>query len=170
MNRDVSRLKEITSMRTLLLTVLVLVSLCQVACAGNDNPKSQKTHWRIPANAAVTAVGVDLNWELIEHKDGRLTLTAGLAEHHSYEQVWAYYAHRFGMTTNYGAGTKHQKHTIDTDVRTITEHDRDQVFKAGRWSIMRGNFGRYKTQVDLYDDNSLTEEHRVLVRIHFTPR
>ena len=168
--RVVIRLKAIMNMRSLLISVFTVIAFCQFAHGGNGNPKSVKTPWRIPPNPAVTAVGIDLDWELSEQPDGRLTLAAGLAEHHSYEQAWAYYAHLLGLATRYGVTTKQQRQTIDNDTRTITEHDSDSVFKSGRWSIMRGTFGKYKTQVDLFDDHSLTEEHRVLVRIHFNPR
>ena len=41
--------------------------------------------------------------------DGRLTLETGLAEHHSYEQAWAYYAKMFGFQTSYAVSNKQQK-------------------------------------------------------------
>ena len=150
-----------------------LIAFAQLAHAGDDNPKSKKSRWRIPANAAVTAIGIDLNWKFGEHPDGLLTLQAGLGEHHSYEQAWAYYANIFGMETDYNAGNKQQEIIVDGHKRSLMEHDRDHMFKAGRWARMYGKFGNYKTSVSLYDDPGLAKKlgkaYRVSVNVLFDP-
>ena len=145
-------------MRTLLCVFLGLIAFAQLAHAGDDNPKSKQTRWRIPANAAVTAIGIDLKWKFGEHPGGLLTLQAGLGEHHSYEQAWAYYANIFGMETDYNADNKQQEMIVDGDKRSLMEHDRDHMFKAGRWARMYGKFGNYKTSVSLYDDPWIGKE------------
>ena len=175
-------------MRPILLSVLVLTTISHIAYADDNakpkksrwsisyaphapdsNPKSKKTRWRIPPNAAVTAVGVDLKWSLHEEPSGRLSLRAGLAEHHSYEQAWAYYTKIFGLETRYTAENKRQERVVDGDKRSVLEHDRDEVFRAGRWARMYGKFGKYKTALSLYDDPTLKNPHHVSVNIMFTP-
>ncbi len=157
------------NMRYLLLSVFGLLALCHPLHAGDDNPRSKKTGWRIPPNAAVAAVGIDLKWDSIEHPDGGLSLQAGLAEHHSYEQAWTYYAKVFGVETSYNAKNKSQERVVDGDKRKVIEHDRDQVFRAGRMATMWGKFGRYRTTLTLFDDSTLENPHHVYVNIVFAP-
>ena len=156
------------------LCILGLIAFSQLAHTGDYNPKSEKTRWRIPPNAAVTALGIDLNWKFSEQPDGSLTLNAGLGEHHSYEQAWAYYANIFGLKTDYNANNKSQRRVVDGDKRSTREHNRDQVFKAGRWATMFGKFGKYKTTLSLYDDPGLAKQlgkaYRVSVQIRLNPK
>ncbi|TWT79506.1 hypothetical protein CA13_09090 [Planctomycetes bacterium CA13] len=156
-----------------LLCFFGLVAISQLAHAGDINPKSKKSQWRIPPNAAVTAVGNNLDWKFGEKDDGLRTLQVGLGEHHSYEQAWAYYAKIFGLETDYNVDTKTQEIVVDGDTRRVLEHDRDQVFKAGRWARMYGNFDGYKVSLNLYDDPSLAKDmgkaYRISVTIIFAP-
>ena len=155
--------------RRLSLCGMLLIAFGQLAYAGEPNPRSKRTPWRIPSNAAATAVGSELKWHLTDLQNGGVSLQAGLAEHHSYEQAWSYYTKMFGLKSSYTARNKQQERIVENDKRSLTEHDRDQVFKAGRWARMYGKFGNYRTSLSLYDDPTLTKTHRVYVRIDFKP-
>ncbi len=132
----------------------------------NPAVTSKKTPWRIPSNPAVTAVGNEIDWDLVQHKDGLVVLGAAIGEHHSYEQAWSYYTKMLDMDSNYNTRTKQQKRIVDGDHRYVL----DKISKAGRWAIMEGNVGRYKMQLSLHNEQEKPKlKDRVYIKITFDP-
>jgi hypothetical protein len=157
-------------LRCTLLSAVGLIAFSLSAHGGEPNPESKRTPWRIPSNQAVTAVGNEIDWRLLKHKNGLVVLEAAIGEHHSYEQAWAHYAKMLGMDSNYNARTKQQRKIVEGDRRWLREHDRDHIFKAGRWTVMDGKVGKYRMQLSLFNEPQKPEsKDRVYVKLTFNP-
>jgi hypothetical protein len=157
-------------LRYMLLSALGLIAFNLSAHGGEPSPSSKKTPWRIPSNPAVTAVGNEVDWDLVKHKNGLVMLEAAIGEHHSYEQAWSYYTNLLGMDSNYNTRTKQQNRIVDGDQRNVVEHDRDHIFKAGRWATMHGNVGKFRMQLSLFNEQGKPKlKDRVSVDIIFHP-